>query len=165
MNSIYDLTLQTKDIAAKAALQYGKPVFCSMTFEKVGKTMMGNSGQDAIDKLVPLGIAGIATESSAWRFTPSSDDERKGAQVDLVIRRADKMTHLCEMKFSENPYTIKSDYEKRLRERRELFMEVTGTSRGVVLTMITPQGLKLGSHNSYIHSEITSKQLFADLMI
>ena len=110
-----------------------------------------------------LGIAGIATESSAWRFVPSANDDRRGAQVDLVIRRADKMTHLCEMKFSESHYTIKADYEKRLRERRELFMEVTGTSRGVILTMITPRGLKPGAHTTYIHSEITSRHLFSDL--
>lgn len=67
------------------------------------------------------------------------------------------------MKFSEAPYTIKADYEKRLKERRELFMEVTGISRGVILTMITPRGLKHGAHTTYIHSEITSKHLFADL--
>lgn len=78
-------------------------------------------------------------------------------------RRIYLVTHLCEMKFSEAPYTIKSDYEKRLRERRELFMEVTGISRGVILTMITPRGLKPGAHSTYIHSEITSKHLFADL--
>lgn len=110
-----------------------------------------------------LGIAGIATESSAWRFLPGPDDSRRGAQVDLVIHRGDNMTHLCEMKFSEIPYTIKADYETRLRERRNLFMEVTGLSRGVILTMITPHGLKPGPHNTYIHSEITSKHLFADI--
>lgn len=110
-----------------------------------------------------LGIAGIATESSAWRFVPSADDDRRGAQVDLVIRRSDKMIHLCEMKFSEGPYAIKADYETRLRERRELFMDVTGITRGIVLTMITPRGLKPGSHNTHIHSEITCKHLFADL--
>lgn len=58
------MDIEMMAIAAKAALQYGKPVFCSMTFEKVGKTMMGNSVQDAIDKLVPLGIAGIGMNCS-----------------------------------------------------------------------------------------------------
>lgn len=58
------LDIEMSAIAAKAALQYGKPVICSMTFEKVGKTMMGNSVQDAIDKLVPLGIAGIGMNCS-----------------------------------------------------------------------------------------------------
>lgn len=47
----------------------------------------------------------MATESSAWRFVPAKDDERKGAQIDLVIKRADKIIHLVEMKFSEAPST------------------------------------------------------------
>jgi len=51
-------------IAASAAKQFGKPVFCSLTFEKAGKTMMGNSVQDAIDKLVPLGIDAIGMNCS-----------------------------------------------------------------------------------------------------
>lgn len=108
-----------------------------------------------------LGISGIATESSAWRYTPSQESNEKGAQIDLVIKRVDKMTHLCEMKFSEKPYIITKDYEERLKERRLLFMDITGESRGVVLTMITPNGLKSGVHSSFIHSEITVKQLFS----
>lgn len=111
-----------------------------------------------------LGISGIATEASAWRFVPSSDDNRKGAQVDLVISRVDKMIHLCEMKFSEKPYRISREYEEKLKNRRELFMEITGKSRGVILTMITPVGLTASSNYPYIHSEITSKQLFAELV-
>jgi len=110
-----------------------------------------------------LGISGIATEASAWRFVPSSSDLRKGAQVDLVIKRVDKVIHLCEMKFSEKPYTIQKDYEERLKQRKALFMEVTGVSRGVVLTMITPNGIKPGTSQSLIHSEITSRHLFMEL--
>lgn len=110
-----------------------------------------------------LGISGIATESSAWRYTPSQDSEEKGAQIDLVIKRVDKMIHLCEMKFSEHPYVITKDYEDKLKARRLLFMDATGESRGVVLTMITPNGLKQGMHSSVIHSEITIKDLFFDL--
>ena len=65
-----------------------------------------------------LGIAGMATEASSWRFVPQKDDERKGAQIDLVIKRADKIIHLVEMKFSETPFVITKDYEQRLRERK-----------------------------------------------
>lgn len=107
-----------------------------------------------------LGISGIATEASAWRFVPQQDSDGKGAQIDLVIKRVDKMIHLCEMKFSEHPYTITKDYEEKLKARRLLFMDVTGESRGVVLTMITPNGVKPGMHSSLIHSEITVEDLF-----
>jgi len=107
-----------------------------------------------------LGISGIATESSAWRYAPT---EGRGAQIDLVIKRVDKMVHLCEMKFSETPYTITKDYAQHLTERRQLFMDITGVSRGVVLTMVTPSGLKPSIHNSIVHSQVTTRDLFYNL--
>ncbi len=51
-------------IAATVAKRYGVPVFCTMTFEKSGKTMFGNSVQDTIDTLVPLGIDAVGLNCS-----------------------------------------------------------------------------------------------------
>ena len=110
-----------------------------------------------------LGISGMATEASSWRFTPKMDDERKGAQIDLVIKRADKIIHLVEMKFSEKPYTITKDYFQRLNDRKNLFMEITGTKRGVVHTLITPLGLAQGKNMSIVHSQLSARDLFADI--
>ena len=110
-----------------------------------------------------LGIAGMATEASSWRFVPRKEDTRKGAQVDLVIKRADKIIHLVEMKFSEKPYSITKEYEQRLRERKNLFMDVTGIARGPVITFITPMGVAKGAHSSIVHSQLTARDLFADL--
>lgn len=110
-----------------------------------------------------LGISGMATESSAWRFIPAQDDQRKGAQIDLVIKRADKVIHLVEMKFSESPFIITKDYEQRLRDRKNLFMEVNKLQRGPVHTFITPMGIARGIHASLVHSQLTAKDLFASL--
>ena len=110
-----------------------------------------------------LGISGMATVASSWRFIPKQDDLRKGAQIDLVIQRADKIIHLVEMKFSETPFVITKNYEQRLLERKTLFMEITGITRGVVLTFVTPRGLSKGSRSSWVHSEITAKDLFAEV--
>ena len=110
-----------------------------------------------------LGIAGMATEASAWRFVPRKGDERNGTQVDLVIKRADKMVHLVEMKFAETPFVISKDYEQLLRQRKALFMESTGISRGVVHTFITPMGVANGAHSSLVHSQLTAEALFASL--
>ena len=107
-----------------------------------------------------LGISGMATEASSWRFVPKKDDKRKGAQVDLVISRADKMIHLCEMKFSAKTYAIQKDYAERLTARKLLFMEENDIERGVVLTFVTPYGLKEGMHTSLVHSSLTAKDLF-----
>lgn len=51
-------------IAATVAKRYDVPVFCTMTFEKVGKTMMGNSVEDVIDVLSEVGIDAIGMNCS-----------------------------------------------------------------------------------------------------
>ena len=51
-------------VATRVAKQFGLPVYCNMTFEKVGKTMMGNSVQDVIDELTPFGIDAIGMNCS-----------------------------------------------------------------------------------------------------
>lgn len=112
-----------------------------------------------------LGIAGIATEASSWRYIAKADEGSKGAQIDLVIARADQMIHLCEMKFAATVYSITKDYAERLNERRQLFMEQTGMTRGVVLTFVTPLGLKEGMHTSTVHSSLTNVDLFRELAI
>ena len=51
-------------IAAEAAKKYGVPVICSLTFEKSGKTMFGNTVKDVVEALEPLGIDGIGLNCS-----------------------------------------------------------------------------------------------------
>ena len=110
-----------------------------------------------------LGISGIATESSSWRYVPKKEDSRSGVQVDLVIKRADRIIHLVEMKFSEASYNVTKEYEDKLQQRKTLFIEATGTTHNVVHTFITPSGVSRGIHSSFIHSQLTSKHLFASL--
>lgn len=58
------MDVQMMAIAAKVAKQYGVPVFCALTYEKAGRTMMGQSVQDALDALEPLGIDAIGLNCS-----------------------------------------------------------------------------------------------------
>lgn len=58
------MDLQMMKIAAEVAKSYGLPVFCCMTFEKAGKTMFGNSVEDTIEELAPLGIDAIGLNCS-----------------------------------------------------------------------------------------------------
>lgn len=109
-----------------------------------------------------LGISGMATEASSWRYVPAKGVDGKGAQIDLVIKRSDKIIHLVEMKFSEQKFSISKDYSNRLQERKALFMEQTKIMRGAVLTFVTPSGIAQNSYSGIVHSQITSKDLFAD---
>lgn len=47
----------------------------------------------------------METDESAWRCV-SRDPDVKGAQIDLVIRRADRVVNLCEMKFCSEKFTL-----------------------------------------------------------
>lgn len=105
-----------------------------------------------------LGINGISTSTSSWRTT--GDEEKKGTQVDLVIDRADRVINLCEIKFSEAPYSISKDYEEKLRCRMSLFKSATGTRKSLVTTMITTYGVLRGMHSSIVQSEVTMDALF-----
>ena len=58
------MDLEMMRVATVEAKKYGLPVMCSMTFEKNGKTMFGNSVEDTIDTLSPLGIEAIGLNCS-----------------------------------------------------------------------------------------------------
>ncbi len=111
-----------------------------------------------------LGISGIEVNASTWRYVPSHPPKEglpeQGAQIDLVLSRADKVIHLCEIKFSEGTFIVTKEYERHLRERMDLFRQVTHVRSSLLQTFITVEGLAPGSHTSFIHSQITGKQLF-----
>ena len=105
-----------------------------------------------------LGISGMATEVSSWR--KAATEGQNGGQIDLVIKRADRIIHLCEMKFSKSQYRITEAYEQLLRQRLELFQSSTKTKYSLVITFVTTYGIADGAHHSLVHSEVTMEQLF-----
>ena len=112
-----------------------------------------------------LGISGIATEASSWRYVPTKGEDtenvRRGAQIDLLIDRADRTINLCEMKFSTTPFRISDAYEQSLRARMEIFRTQVKTTKSLVNTFVTTFGVADGVHRSIVHSEVTMDNLFA----
>ncbi len=58
------MDLEMLRIAAEEARRFDIPLFCSLTFEKRGRTIMGNSVDQMIEELEPLGLAGIGMNCS-----------------------------------------------------------------------------------------------------
>lgn len=107
-----------------------------------------------------LGIAAVQTEESAWRHV-ADDDENQGAQIDLVIDRADQSINLCEMKFSESEFVIDERYASDLRRRRATFERVTGTRKALFLTFVTTYGVRDNVHAQALGvSSLTMDALF-----
>ena len=88
----------------------------------------------------------------------------QGGQVDLLFDRADGIINLCEIKFSQEPYVITSDYAKKLRMKMASFRYFTKTKKVLFPTMITTYGLVENKHsNSFIQQEVSMKSLFYKL--
>lgn len=108
-----------------------------------------------------LGISGISTSASAWRYTATKENpEDNGAQIDLVIDRRDHAINLCEMKFSMGQYTISEEYEQHIRHRMTLFREKTHSTKALIPTFVTTFGVANGIHKSIVGKEVVAKDLF-----
>jgi hypothetical protein len=106
-----------------------------------------------------LKIEGIVSTAHSWHS--NSTDEMKGAQVDLLIDRADGIINLCEIKFSNSPFVISSDYIKKLRLKVSSFQFFTKTRKTIFPTMITSYGLVENKHSrGFVQNELTLDDLF-----
>lgn len=103
-----------------------------------------------------LGISGVLTQNYSWR----SKLKEGGAQIDLVIDRADNCVNIVEIKFVSGPFEITADYEQKLLNKVNCFMEETKSKKTPLLTMLTTMGIKEGSHTDIVQSEVTLSDLF-----
>jgi hypothetical protein len=104
-----------------------------------------------------LGINGISTTSCSWRKQGSEND---GAQIDLLIDRSDRVINVCEMKFSEKPYSITKAYADNLRMKMAVFTDTTRIRKSLALTMVTTYGILPGIHTGIVQNEVTMDELF-----
>lgn len=112
---------------------------------------------DAIKKAI--GIAAVYTEVSNWRSVLGNGE--KGAQIDLLLDRADHCINLCEIKFSTEEFVIDKKYAAELDHKMLRFKEQTGTRKSIFPTMITTYGVKKNLYSTgRIIAEVKMDDLF-----
>ena len=106
-----------------------------------------------------LGIWGVSVSAQSWRSNPADEP---GAQIDLVLRRADNVVNLCEMKWvsSGDKYAIDKSYYEELRRKVEVFASQTKTNSALHTTLVTPGGLVANQYASAVQSVVTAEDLF-----
>ncbi len=105
-----------------------------------------------------LGINGIVTIAS--KYIAKGDGKKDGAQIDLVIQRADGNMNLCEMKFVKGEYVLDSS-EHALLERRIDAIRRRVTVKGTVFpTLVTTYGLKYNTYSGIFQNCLTLDDLF-----
>lgn len=106
-----------------------------------------------------LQIAGILVNVASWRHIPD-DIHPQGAQIDLLLDRADRVINVCEMKWSAAPFVIDKTTESALLSKLETFRAVASPRRALHLTLVTPFGLTPNAHSSIVQSTVTLDNLF-----
>lgn len=109
-----------------------------------------------------LGIQGIYSEESSWRLLGNSKTD--GAQVDLLIDRADNIINLCEIKFSKGAFLINKKYADTLQKKIGAFRLSTKTKKSIFLTFISTFGLVENQYsNSLVEQDVLAEVLFREV--
>ena len=78
----------------------------------------------------------------------------------MLIDRSDRSINICEMKFSEKPYSITKPYADALRLKMTIFAEAAHVRKTLALTMVTTYGILLGIHFGIVQNEVIMDDLF-----
>ena len=111
------IDLEMMRVAAAEAKKYGVPVFCTMTFEAVGKTMFGNSVEDVIGELTPLGIDAIGMNCSIGpdKAVPIIREFAQKTELPLIFKPNAGKPILSGDGQTVNPYS-REDFVREVQE-------------------------------------------------
>ena len=104
-----------------------------------------------------LGIAGIITNVYSWA-TPHTAEEQ--AQIDLIIKRADKVVNVCEMKFYDCDYTLKKKDHDDMERRVRVFRSANNIRMSVHPVLVTTYGLVHNQYSGLFQNVVTLRDLF-----
>ena len=110
-----------------------------------------------------LSIKGVLTNTCSWSSPKQVDNdgtEWPGVQIDLLLCRGDHIIDMCEMKYSQDFFTISSEYEQILRERQSTFVHFTKTKDAIHTILVTTYGLKQSKYSGCIYATVTMDDLF-----
>jgi hypothetical protein len=106
-----------------------------------------------------LQIGGVQTSISSWVQT--GKEGNPGAQIDMVIDRADNCINICEMKFSIDQFVTEKKYAETLQNKLSVFRQASSTKKTLLLTFITTYGVADNAHKAYlVDSEVKMDALF-----
>lgn len=103
-----------------------------------------------------LGISGINANVFSW----FGKGDKRSAQIDMLIDRADNTINICEMKFYSKPYALTARDEEDIERKIAIFRESTGTDKAIILTMITVKGIEHNEHSECVQREVRLDELF-----
>ena len=110
---------------------------------------------DSIKKA--LGISGIISSSSAWSKKGGDED---GTQIDLLIQRNDNVINMCEIKFTNDDFTVDKKYYRVLLSRPDQIRKLVSPKISIHSTLITTFGLRQNEYSSAFTNVVTMDDLY-----
>lgn len=93
----------------------------------------------------------------AWRC----NNKNNNAQIDLVFERSDGVIHLCEIKYTNQPYAIdKNEYEE-IVNRIRIYSTETKSTKQIFVSLISLNGIKATNYSGIIVSTAVMDDLFS----
>lgn len=105
-----------------------------------------------------IGISGVLANLFSWHVKKSH--EHPGAQIDLVIDRADNVINICEMKYAPTGYHLTDSELKKIHNRLSIFNLYIPRSKFAQPVLITSNGVLQNSNSFEIPIQVTGDQLF-----
>lgn len=111
-----------------------------------------------------LGINGILTKAAAWTAKPddSQTPPLKGAQIDLIISRSDHIVNVCEMKFTDEEFSMTARYREEINNKILRFRRDCKIRYPIHPVLVTTYGLKHNEHSDIFQNVVVQKDLFAE---
>ena len=101
----------------------------------------------------------VQTVEFSWRA--EGTEEFPSAQIDLIIRRADRIINLCEMKFSISDYLLDKSDDASLRRKIAIYQRLTLCKESIHPVLVTTYGLVANKYSLCIQKIVTMDDLFA----
>jgi hypothetical protein len=116
-----------------------------------------------IDHIVDaLGIT-MVRSIGAWRYI-SRSNKNPGTQIDLIIDRFDDALTVCEIKYTEQPFSLDKHYAAKLEQTLKIFKQQAKIEKLVLLAFVSASGLKDTIYSSKMVTSIaTLEDLFKEV--
>lgn len=107
-----------------------------------------------------LRIGGVRTEVCSFQCQADEKRRTEGSQIDLLVVRKDDTINLCEMKFSNKPYSVTEEDVDAMETKRSDLIAVTETEYAIMPTLIVFPKVKKNAYSDEYSAIIEAESLF-----
>lgn len=94
--------------------------------------------------------------ASPWRYSPKKGSIEHGAQIDLLFDRNDQAITICEIKYTDSPFSVDKEYAQKLKKKIDVFQKITRTKSQLFLAIIASSGVKKNMYSAELINNIVT---------